>query len=51
MTVKELIERLQKEDPDALVYTMAHDDGLALIVTDVYKNVLSGKEETVVLVY
>ena len=51
MTVKELIERLQKEDPDALVYTMAHDDDLALIVTDVYKNVLSGKEETVVLVY
>ncbi len=51
MTVKELIDRLSTEKPDALVYTMAHDDDIALIVTDVKENILSGKDETVVLVY
>ena len=29
MTVKELIDRLATEKPDALVYTMAHDDDVA----------------------
>ena len=51
MTVKELIDRLSTEEPDALVYTMAHDDDIALIVTDVKENILLGKDETVVLVY
>jgi hypothetical protein len=51
MTVKELIDRLSNEEPDALVYTMAHDDDIALIVTDVKEDILTGKEETVVLVY
>jgi len=51
MTVKELIDRLSTEEPDALVYTMAHDDDIALIVTDVKEDILTGKEETVVLVY
>lgn len=51
MTVNELINRLSIENPDALVYTMAHDDDIALIVTDVKEKILSGKDETVVLVY
>lgn len=51
MTVKELIDRLTTEKPDALVYTMAHDDDIALIVTDVKKDTLTVEEETVVLVY
>ena len=51
MTVKELIDRLEKEKPDASVYTMAHDDDIALIVTDVKADILAGKDETVVLVY
>lgn len=51
MTVKELITRLENENPDAFVYTMAHDDDIALIVTDVRANVLTGKDETMVLVY
>lgn len=51
MTVKELVEILSTKDPNALVYTMAHDDDIALIVTDAKENVLIGKDETVVLVY
>lgn len=51
MTVKELIDRLKDENQFALVYTMAHDDDIALIVTDVKENILTGKDETVVLVY
>ena len=51
MTVKELVEILSTKDQTAIVYTMAHDDDVALIVTDVKENVLTGKEETVVLVY
>lgn len=51
MTIKELIELLSTKNPDALVYTMAHDDDIALIVTDVQENVLTGKDETIVLVY
>ena len=49
MTVKELIDRLQKENPDALVYTMDYSDDIALIVTDVSRNVLVGKDETVLI--
>ena len=51
MTVKELIAHLENENPDASVYTMAHDDDIALIVTDVSVDVLTGKDKTVVLVY
>lgn len=51
MTVQELIALLQTKNQDALVYTMAHDDDIALIVTDVQEDVLTGKEETVVLIY
>ena len=51
MTVKELIANLENESLDALVYTMAHDDEVALIVTDVRKNILNGNDETVVLIY
>ena len=51
MTVKELMDRLAKEKPDAFVYTMAHDDDIALVVTDVKTDILAGKDETVVLIY
>lgn len=51
MTVKELIEKLSTEKPNALVYTMAHDDDAAFIVTDVKENILTGEEETAVLIY
>lgn len=51
MTVKELITRLENENPDAFVYTMAHDDDIALVVTDVKADILVGKDKTVVLVY
>ena len=51
MTVKELIEKLSGKDGDALVYTMAHDDDIALIVTDVKEDIIAGTDETVVLVY
>ena len=51
MTVQELIAWLQTKNQDALVYTMAYDDDIALIVTDVQEDVLTGKEETVVLIY
>lgn len=51
MTVKELQELLKKENPEALVYTMAHDDDIAVIVTDVKADILTGKEKTIVLVY
>lgn len=49
MTVKELIEKLKQENPDALVYTMDNGDDLALIVTQVSRNILEGTEETVVI--
>ena len=51
MTVKELIAHLENEPLDALVYTTAHDDDIALIVTDVRENILNGNDETVVLIY
>lgn len=49
MTVKELIEKLSEENPDALVYTMDNSDDIALIVTDVSRNILVGRDETVVI--
>ena len=49
MTVKELIEKLQQENPDAVVYTTDNTDDLALIVTEISRNILVGKEETVTL--
>lgn len=49
MTVKELIEKLQQENPDALVYTMDNSDDVALIVTKVSRNILEGKDETVTI--
>ncbi len=51
MTVKELIEKLSQLNPAATVYTMSHDDDIALIVTEVQEDILTGKDETVVLVY
>ncbi len=51
MTVRELIDRLNDENPDAFVYTLAHDDDLAFIVTDVKADILAGKDETVVMIY
>ena len=51
MTVQELIEKLSKENPDALVYTMAHDDDIALSVTSVKRDILAGKDKTIVLIY
>lgn len=49
MTVKELIEKLQQENPDALVYTMDSTDNIAFLVTTVSKDILAGKEETVTI--
>lgn len=49
MTVKELIDKLQHENPDALVYIMDNSDDTALIVTEVSRNILAGKDETVTL--
>lgn len=49
MTVKELIEKLQQENPDALVYTTDNSDDVALIVTKVSRNILEGKDETVTI--
>lgn len=51
MTVKELIERLQKENPDALVYTMAHDDDIAIIVTEIRTDALEGTDKTVTMIF
>jgi len=51
MTINELKKKLEEMPDDALVYTMAHDDDIALIVTDVKADSLTGKEKTVVLIY
>lgn len=48
MTVKELIDRLGQENPEASVY-YEYEVDTALIVTDIKANVLSGKDETVLL--
>lgn len=49
MTVKELIEKLSQLNPDATVYTMAHDDDIALMANDVVADALVGKEKTVLI--
>lgn len=49
MKVKELIETLSEENPDALVYTTDDADDIALIVTYVNKNILVQKDENVVI--
>ena len=49
MTVKELIEILQQENPDALVYTTDNTDDIALIATTVSRNITEGTTETVVI--
>lgn len=49
MTVKELIKKLQQENPDAIVYTTDNTDDVALIVTKISRNILEGKDETVTL--
>lgn len=49
MTVKELIELLKQENPDAIVYTTDNTDDIALIVTKISRNILEGKDETVTL--
>lgn len=49
MTVKELIERLLEENPDATVYVMGVVDDFALIATDVSRNSLVGSDETVLI--
>lgn len=51
MTVGELVKLLSAEKQDALVYTMAHDDDIALAVTDVKQDILAGSDKTIVLVY
>ena len=40
---------MDHKDPETVIYTMSHDDDIALIVTDVSANVLVGKEETVLI--
>lgn len=49
MTVKELIERLSEENPDATVYVTGVADDVALIATDVSRNALVGSDETVLI--
>lgn len=51
MTVKDLIEKLKNMNPESLVYTMAHDDDIAVIVLDVYEDVLTGTDKTITMVY
>ena len=50
MTVKELIDHMSHQNTDALVYTMAHDDDIALVVTDVKQDILTGTDKTIVMV-
>ena len=49
MTVKELIQKLEQEDPDAIVYQMIDSDDIALIVTEVIRDNLEGKDKTVTI--
>lgn len=50
MTVQELIDKLSKENPNATVYTMnISEDDAAVIITDVYRNILEGSAETVTI--
>lgn len=50
MTVQELIELLSKENPKATVYIMnISEDDMAVIATDVYRNILEGSAENVTI--
>ena len=48
MTVKELIRILEQQNQEALVYYM-YDDDQAHMVMNIVANVLSGKDETVLI--
>lgn len=48
MTVKELIRILEQQNPEALVYYM-YDGDQAHMVMNIMANVLSGKDETVLI--
>ena len=43
MTVKELIQKLEQENPEAIVYQMNNGDDIALIVTEVKEIYLKDK--------
>lgn len=50
MTVQELIDKLSKEDPKATVYIMnLSEDVMAVIATDVYRNILEGSTKNVTI--
>ncbi len=49
MTVKELIQKLEQEDPEAIVYQMNVGDDIALIVTEVKRDVLESRDKTVTI--
>ena len=49
MTVEELIEKLSKENPEAIVYTTCITDDIAVKVTQIHRNILEGPEETITL--
>ena len=50
MTVKDLIEKLQQENQNALVYISTDtEDDYAICVRHVSRNVLVGKDETVLI--
>ena len=50
MTVQELIDKLSKENPKATIYIMNFsEDDMAVIATDVYRNILEGSAETVTI--
>ncbi len=48
MTVKELIDLLQQQNQDAIVYH-DYDDDIALMVSEVSANAVGSQEETVLL--
>lgn len=49
MTVQELIDKLSKENPNAIVYTMDSTDDIAVMVTQIHRNILEGSEETITI--
>lgn len=49
MTVQELIDKLSKENPNAIVYTTDITDDIAVMVTQIHRNILEGSEETITI--
>lgn len=49
MTVQELIDKLSKENPNAIVYITDITDDIAVIVTQIHRNILEGSEETITI--